>query len=112
MTFKMLGFIISHTMEHCMTFEMLGFIIISLTMEHCMSFEMLGFIIISHTMVHRMTLKMLGFIIILPPLLRILWASITRKLTDRFQPNFLRTGLCLKLIIFTLNHLSNERQPC
>ena len=50
-------------MVHCMTLKMLGFII-SHTMEHCMTFKMLGFII-SHTMVHCMTLKMLGFIIII-----------------------------------------------
>ena len=47
-----------------MTFKMLEFIIISHTMEHCMTFKMIGFII-SHTMVHCMTLKMLGFIIII-----------------------------------------------
>ena len=36
--------LVSHTMEHCMTISIVGFI--SHTMEHCMTIRIVGFIII------------------------------------------------------------------
>ena len=70
--------------------------------------------LVSHTMVHCMTLKMLGFIIIiiLPPLFE-QQRSYDHEKTNRPISTKLSQdlGSCLNLVIFTLNHLSNKRQP-
>ena len=69
--------------------------------------------LISNTMVYCMTFKIVGFFIILPllfaQLLSYNYEKTNRSISTKLFQNL---GSCLKWMIFTSNHLSNERQLC